>query len=440
MTDAHICEQWIRYSPSILISDAEKGIQWKQLAHCEAQDLCDLDNYGVRLLYEKVECPQLVLSLSETKSTSRIIQIQTITNLTNFLLYERAKPRKQHFLPLIQRIEKRLSCSSIFLSQAGRLVLVNSVFSVLPTFFMCTLKIPKTIIKQIDIFRKNCLCRGNDLSSKKPPLIAWASVTQIKVNGGLGVLRLETQNETLLIKFLHKFFNNNDLPWVNLVWNNYYSSRGLPGHRNIGSFWWKSMIKLLSNFKGLTHPIIGNGRSILFWDDQWSQNIPRQKFPELFSFVKNTKLSIKEAKDQDQFAGFFHLLISEQAYDQYLELQVVWEQIALSNVHDRWRYIWSSDNYSSQKAYRHFMGHPQVHPIYRHLWKSKCQPKHRVFYWLWLKNRLNTRDMLRRKNMTLESYSCENCLWQREKTLYHLFLRCNFAKAWNSIGIPPKNF
>jgi hypothetical protein len=82
------------------------------------------------------------------------------------------------------------------------------------------------------------------------------------------------------------------------------------------------------------------------------------------------------------------------------------------------------------------MGQTQVHSIYKHLWKSKCQPKHKVFYWLWLKNRLNTRNMLRRKNMILESYSCENCLWQREETLYHLFLRCNFAKAcWNSIVI-----
>jgi hypothetical protein len=52
-----------------------------------------------------------------------------------------------------------------------------------------------------------------------------------------GVLRLETQNEALLIKFLHKFFNNSDLPWVHLVWNKYYLSCGLPGHRNIGSFW-----------------------------------------------------------------------------------------------------------------------------------------------------------------------------------------------------------
>jgi hypothetical protein len=47
-------------------------------------------------------------------------------------------------------------------------------------------------------------------------------------------------------------------------------------------------------------------------------------------------------------------------------------------------------------------------------------------------------ETLRRRNMELDSYSCENCLWQREEILYHLFLRCNFAKAcWNSIGITP---
>jgi hypothetical protein len=82
------------------------------------------------------------------------------------------------------------------------------------------------------------------------------------------------------------------------------------------------------------------------------------------------------------------------------------------------------------------MGQAQVHQIFRLLWKNKCQPKHKVFFWLWLKNRLNTRDLLKRKNMNLESYTCENCIWQKEETLYHLFLKCNFAKAcWTSIGL-----
>jgi hypothetical protein len=113
-------------------------------------------------------------------------------------------------------------------------------------------------------------------------------------------------------------------------------------------------------------------------------------------------------------------------------------QITVTNTKDVWKLIWGSDNFSTKKTYRHLMGQAQVHQIFRSLWKNKCQPKHKVFFWLWLKNRLNTMDMLRRKNMTLESYTCENCIWQKEEILYHLFLKCNFAKAcWNSIGLTP---
>jgi hypothetical protein len=39
------------------------------------------------------------------------------------------------------------------------------------------------------------------------------------------------------------------------------SSR-LPDHRRIGSFWWKSLLNLLHNYKSLAYPIIGNGRTV----------------------------------------------------------------------------------------------------------------------------------------------------------------------------------
>lgn len=39
-----------------------------------------------------------------------------------------------------------------------------------------------------------------------------AHSVQIKIRGGgLGALNLRTQNEALLMKFLHKFFNRDDL-------------------------------------------------------------------------------------------------------------------------------------------------------------------------------------------------------------------------------------
>lgn len=115
------------------------------------------------------------------------------------------KPSVADFWPLVSKCERRLVFVSSFLSQAGRLQMTNVVFSALPTFAMCTYLLPKTIIKQIDKFRKHCLWCGSNINSKKPPKAAWKMVCDSKENGGLGVLNLQTQNESLLLKSLHKF-------------------------------------------------------------------------------------------------------------------------------------------------------------------------------------------------------------------------------------------
>ncbi|GJN37763.1 hypothetical protein PR202_gb26749 [Eleusine coracana subsp. coracana] len=82
------------------------------------------------------------------------------------------------------------------------------------------------------------------------------------------------------------------------------------------------------------------------------------------------------------------------------------------------------------------MGSESIHPALRWLWKSSCQQKHKVFFWLLIRNRLNTKGLLRRKNIELQSYNYELCIIQREATLRHLFLKCNFARRyWNTIGI-----
>lgn len=48
----------------------------------------------------------------------------------------------------------------------------------------------------------------------------------------------------------------------------------------------------------------------------------------------------------------------------------------------------------------------------------------------------STLEVLKRRNMHLDSYTCELCILQREETLRHLFVKCNFARAcWSTIGI-----
>jgi hypothetical protein len=58
-----------------------------------------------------------------------------------------ARPSVEEFLPLLQRIEGRMMGLSKLLIYQGRLTLVNSVLSELPTFYMCDLKIPVSIFE-----------------------------------------------------------------------------------------------------------------------------------------------------------------------------------------------------------------------------------------------------------------------------------------------------
>jgi hypothetical protein len=127
------------------------------------------------------------------------------------------KPLVKDFAPLVCRVERRMFASSTFLSYSGRLQLVNSVLSSLPTYFMCTIKLPKTVIEAIDKIRKNCLWRGNAIDAKGYNLAAWPTVSVPKTKGGLGVRDLYLQNEALLLKQLDKFYNKKDIPWVHLI-------------------------------------------------------------------------------------------------------------------------------------------------------------------------------------------------------------------------------
>jgi hypothetical protein len=145
-----------------------------------------------------------------------------------------------------------------------------------------------------------------------------------------------------------------------------------------------------------------------------------------------------QAKTLYHHVAMFHIPMSPEAYQQFLLLEEALQKHQITNTLDRWWYNWGTRQYSSQKAYKHMIGHESVHPIYRWLWKSKCQPKHKVFFWLLLKDRLNTRSLLRRRNMELESYTCENCILQKEETVGHLFLRCGFAcHCWQLVSIMP---
>lgn len=93
-----------------------------------------------------------------------------------------AKPKVEEFFPLVTRCERRLLSTSTLLTQAGKLQMTNAVFTSLPMFFLCTFSMHKTVIKQVDKYRKHNIWRGGDVNAKNPPRLhgKWFACLSLK--------------------------------------------------------------------------------------------------------------------------------------------------------------------------------------------------------------------------------------------------------------------
>jgi hypothetical protein len=62
--------------------------------------------------------------------------------------------------------------------------------------------------------------------------------------------------------------------------------------------------------------------------------------------------------------------------------------------------------------------------------------KHKFFFWLLLRDQLNTRELLKRKIMDMEDYNCVLCRQRVEESLMHLYFECPFSKwCWRFVKV-----
>jgi hypothetical protein len=191
----------------------------------------------------------------------------------------------------------------------------------------------------------------------------------------------------------------------------------------------------LGKFQGLATCRPHRGNTAIFWSDHWMGDTLKDTYPQLFSFTTKPKCSIRYFMDQETNRKFI-LPLSTQAAVQFEELQsLLLERVWDDNTNDSWSYSWGPWSFSSRKAYKVLIGHTEASPLFPWLWSSSNLGKHKFFFWLLLRDRLNTRNHLRRKNMELEDYNYvlySSC----EETLLHLFFECPFSQdCWNSILI-----
>lgn len=415
----------------LLQADANQLVFLKALLHSFAEST------GLRVNYRKSQ--MYSINVSEEKMTAGTFgcDIGSMPFTYLGLPMGTSKPKMEDLTPIMDRVERRLSACSTWLSYSGRLQMINSAITPITTYAMCTIKLPKGVIENIDRVRKQCLWRGNSENKKGGNLVAWPVVLLPKDKGGLSIQNLSLQNDALLIKQLSKFYNKANIPWVQLIWNRYYTNRVPHATRELGSFWWKDVLRLNVLFRGIAKCEIGDGSTVCFWDDLWMDGILAHKFPRLASFVKKDGISVLEVMQAEDLDTLFMLPLSAQAYEEFELLQGQLQGMNYDeNGIDKWTPIWGN-KYSSRRFYSYIFDAIEAHPVFKKIWKSKCTPRIKFFAWLILVDRLNTKDMLQRRHLNIQSTAtCVMCNAGVLETIDHLFFDCPFAQdCWASIGI-----
>jgi hypothetical protein len=154
----------------------------------------------------------------------------------------------------------------------------------------------------------------------------------------------------------------------------------------VGSFWWRDIMNLSDHFFHDGYMFSKRRRYLILLERYLG--VLQWKFPQLFSFALNKNISLKAFKT-GQLERHFWRHLSIEASEQLEEMQTMLINIqSSSGENDKWSYIWNSSEYFYHKGYLQIIG---IMTLLQWMWKSCVIGKHKFFFWLLLRDRLNTR-------------------------------------------------
>lgn len=129
-----------------------------------------------------------------------------------------ANPREAStWQPLLNALVKRLySWKNRYLSLDGRIVLINSILSSIPTYFLSFMKMPLKVWREVVRIQREFLWGGTS-GGKKIPWVKWSDVCKSRDKSGLGVKNLALFNLSLLAKWRWRLLTDKDALWCKVL-------------------------------------------------------------------------------------------------------------------------------------------------------------------------------------------------------------------------------
>ena len=175
-------------------------------------------------------------------------------------------------------MDKKLSgWKRLYLSKGGRLTLLKSTLSSLPTYYLSLFTIPKAMATRLEHIHKHFLW-GSSVKCFKYPLVAWEKVCLPRELGGLGIRKLMPFNRALLGKWLWRYGHETSHLWQRVITVKYGEGKGgwctRACSRAVGCGLWRSISEGWETFVKHFYVVVGVGSRILLWHDKWTRDVP----------------------------------------------------------------------------------------------------------------------------------------------------------------------
>ncbi|KAG7987161.1 hypothetical protein I3843_03G119300 [Carya illinoinensis] len=188
----------------------------------------------------------------------------------------------------------------MYLSKGGRLTLIKSTLTNLPTYFLSLFPLPAGVGNKIEKLFRAFLWGGMG-EEKKFHRVRWKTVCDPVVQGGLGVCDLRTFNKALLGKWLWRYQSEGDALWKEIIvarhgdtWGGWCSNEGRGGY---GVGLWKFIRRGWSCFENHIRFVVGEGNRISFWRDVWcGEHALEKAFLNLYRIVANREASVADMR------------------------------------------------------------------------------------------------------------------------------------------------
>ncbi|GJU62334.1 hypothetical protein Tco_1244169 [Tanacetum coccineum] len=285
------------------VRDSDGFVYHRHCSELEIINLCFADDlfifahgdpYSAKVIMEAMEefknASGLIPSLP--KSTAYFCNVLNHTKLSilHILPFEEGRlPVKYLGVPLvssrlvfrdckelIDRIRSRITdWKNKSLSATGRLQLVRSVLGSMHVYWASVFILPSRIILDIEQLMRGFLWSHGDISKGKAK-VSWEVVCLPKIEGGLGVRRLDIFNKALMVPHIWNLLSRKESLWVK--WIHEYKLRGrhffdIP-YRGCMTWGWRKLLQLRPLIRDYIRYRIGDGATCSLWFDRWSSTQP----------------------------------------------------------------------------------------------------------------------------------------------------------------------